>query len=660
MEPRNSPKPFILAPAGSRASFMAGLAAGADAVYCGLKDFSARMSADNFTPSELARLTAFAHENNTRVFVALNTLIKPDELQQAHGLVQALVRHVKPDGLIVQDLGFLELARQAGFKGELHLSTLAAVTFASALDTIYRLGVKNVVLPRELTIDEIKQAAAACPRGMHLEVFVHGALCYGVSGRCYWSSYMGGKSGLRGRCVQPCRRLYAAGKETARFFSCLDFSVDVLVKTLLPLAQVAAWKIEGRKKGPHYVYYTTTAYKLLRDEGSDPKAKQAALGYLEQALGRKTTHYHFLPQRPFTPANTGDQTGSGLMIGRVRSGGKNSEIVPATMLLAGDLLRIGYEDQPGHRLYRPRRFVPKKGRLHIRLPGRLPAKGTPVFLIDRLEPGLGEMIGTLEADLERLPVSQIRTDAPAVRIPKGKERHRPAREIHVSRVNEDIAKRSDNVGRWLSRKPVDGLSQKYMTGCWWWLPPVIWPADEAHYAHCIQAMVAKGARRFVANAPWQIAFFEFERPSRKLEIWAGPFCNQANGLSIRVLAEMGFAGVIVSPELAEQDLLALPGQSVLPLGIVIRGNWPLCLSRVLPLGFQENRLFASPKKENAWVTRHDQCYWVFPDWAVDLRKKQKILEKQGYRTFIHLMEPLPHTVSLKQRPGCWNWDTGLS
>ncbi|MDY6904803.1 MAG: U32 family peptidase [Thermodesulfobacteriota bacterium] len=660
METKDVHKPLILAPAGNHASFMAALAAGADAVYCGLKDFSARMTADNFTPDELARLTAFAHDNGVRVNVALNTLIKPDEVQQAFSIVRALTRHVRPDGIIIQDLGFIELARQAGYKGEVHLSTLAAVTFAKSLEIIQSLGVQKVVLPREFSIDEIKQAAGACPANMELEVFIHGALCYGVSGRCYWSSYMGGKSGLRGRCVQPCRRTYTTGKRSGRFFSCLDFSVDVLAKTLLTVPRVTAWKIEGRKKGPHYVYYTTTAYKLLRDQGSDPKAKQIALGYLEQALGRKTTHYNFLPQRSFPPANTGDQTGSGLMVGRVRAGGKNSYVVPTTMLLAGDLLRIGYEDQPGHRLYRTQRFVPKKGRLHIQLPGKHPAKGVPVFLIDRLEPGLAEEIEKLETALAKIPAVQVRMDDKSPKVPGGRGYRRPVTEVIVSRVIEAPPVRGRDTGLWFSPQSAERLPLKSLSRYWWWLPPVIWESDASAYEKSLQAIITRGARRFVVNAPWQMAFFDACRADRKFEIWAGPFCNQANGLSIRILEEMGFSGVVVSPELESRDYVSLPGQSILPVGIVIKANWPLCLSRTLPDEFQEKRLFSSPRKENAWAVYHDHCFWVYPDWMVDLSDKEKELEKKGYRMFVHIMEPLPGHIPLKRRPGHWNWDAGLA
>jgi putative protease len=158
---------------------------------------------------------------------------------------------VQVDALIIQDPGMAELARQAGFSGTLHLSTLANVSFPAALAAAAGTpGVDRLVLPPEQGIDEIKAMAAACPDGLSLEVFIHGALCFCVSGRCYWSSYLGGRSGLRGRCVQPCRRVFRQDSQVHRAFSCQDFSLDVLVRVLRQVTRVRTWKIEGRKKRP--------------------------------------------------------------------------------------------------------------------------------------------------------------------------------------------------------------------------------------------------------------------------------------------------------------------------------------------------------------------------------------------------------------------------
>ena len=177
-------KPAIMAPAGNRDSFLAAVAAGADAIYCGTKHFSARMQAINFTPQELKPLVDLAHDRGIKVFVTLNTLLKPDDLDTAGKLIRTLKRHVQPDGLIIQDLAVLSLAEQTGFRGDIKLSTLANVSFGQALSLAGKtLGVNRIVLPRELNIDEIKAVARMCPPNLGLEVFIHGALCYAVSGR---------------------------------------------------------------------------------------------------------------------------------------------------------------------------------------------------------------------------------------------------------------------------------------------------------------------------------------------------------------------------------------------------------------------------------------------------------------------------------------------
>ncbi len=651
--------PEILAPAGDRASFLAALAAGADAVYCGLKRFSARMAARNFSLPELAGLTRLAHDRGASVYIALNTLLTPDDLADAGRLIADLARHVEPDALIFQDLSLFRLAEAAGFTGERHLSTLANVSTPDGLGVARQaLGADRVVIPRELDIDEIRAMADAAPPGLGLEVFVHGALCYGVSGRCYWSSYMGGKSGLRGRCVQPCRRIYRQEGREGRFFSCRDLSLDVLVKVLRGIPQIRAWKIEGRKKGPHYVHYTAAAYKMLRDEGDDPDAKKSALQLLEMALGRPATHYTFLPQRPYNPIPDDGQTGSGFLAGRVKGPAGKRFLSPRLPLLPGDLLRVGYEDRPGHAIQKVTRSVPKGGRLQLKAGGRKsPGGGTPVFLVDRREPALEKMISALAG---QLPEISVPPDPSGFRIPLP----RPAagsgrpRTLHVRRTGGG-KRPAGALGLWMTPDPMTATPPD--PDLWWWLPPVIWPGgeggEEERWRTAAAALMETGGRRFVLNAPWQRSLFP--DPGAVI-LWAGPFCNAANPVTLSVLLEMGFAGAIVSPELGREECLALGRSSPLDLGIVLWGNWPLCISRTRSEALKTNQGFASPRREEAWAVAHGPNAWVYPNWLVDLRSKKEDLTAAGYRLFVHLEEPLPGGMRLKDRPGLWNWDLALS
>lgn len=665
MDTKDKNKAEILAPAGNRASFLAAIAAGADAVYCGLKSFSARMEADNFSMDELASLTRLARENGVKVYVTLNSLIKPSEISKAASQLDKLERFVKPDAVIVSDPAFVRLKKETGFKGEIHLSTLANMSFAGGIETAGKLGINRVVLPRELNIEEIRAMAKACPPSVDLEVFIHGALCYGISGRCYWSSFFGGKSGLRGRCVQPCRRVYDQKGSKKRFFSCQDLGLDVLVKVLLEIPEIKTWKIEGRKKGPHYVYYTVTAYKMLRDHGRDPKMKKAAVALLERALGRPTTHYGFLPQRPQNPVDTENSTGSGLFLGKTQGAAHSPYFVPREALMAGDLLRIGYEDKPGHAIQRVYKSVPKKGRLHLKFKGSAPPKGSPVFLIDRREKELEQMIGELEKKLAHFgPVTitpaDLRLKMPRKgKNPTGAKKYHPL-EMVVSRKPGKRSSRGESA-LWLSPAALKSVSGKALSKQWWWLPPVIWPNNEQKAAELLKTALRGGARRFVLNAPWQLALFPHteKRGSKGLELWAGPFCNLANGMTADLLKSLGFSGIIASPELSGEDYRQLPGQSPIPVGAVVSGSWPLVISRTLAENIKTGQVFTSPKGENAWARYTDNNYWIYPDWQLDISAKKEELKKAGYTLFVHMDEAVPSHIKLRKRPGMWNWDLRL-
>ncbi len=657
-ESETSFRPSILAPAGNKASFLAALAAGADEIYCGLRQLSARMEAKNFSIEELVPLTQLAHNKEVKVYVTLNALLKPNDLNMAGEILQQLERHVKPDGIIIQDLGLVQLAKQTGFSGELHFSTLSNVSFPSALQKIKNnFGIHRVVLPRELNIDEIKTMAASCPKDLNLEVFVHGALCYGVSGRCYWSSYLGGKSGLRGRCVQPCRRIYEQYDQKKRFFSCQDLSLDVLVKVLRSIPQIRSWKIEGRKKGPHTVFYTVRAYRILRDHGTDPKIKKEALHMLSYALGRSGTHYNFLPQRPQNPIRINKQTGSGLYVGAVKGTKQKAFLNPKEALFPGDLLRLGYEDELWHSTIKVGKYIPKGGRFFLKsISEKNSEKKIPVFLIDRQEKDLEDMMSKIEKELPRTPVLESNASVFFIRRPKKSgKKNGTVSDLRVFR-QIDKTKPYGVSGLWLSDQALKKLPKKIWTRIWWWLPPVIWPDDEQKFKELVYYVVNNGAKIFVLNAPWQTTFFTQPRGTN---LWAGPFCNTANVLALKTLASLGYKGAIVTPELGQKDFLLLPKQSPLPLGIVLSGNWPLCISRVLSNDLETETSFKSPKGEAAWVKKYDSNYWVYPNWKLDLRTQRKALEKAGYKLFVHLMEPIPKDVTLKKRPGLWNWELEL-
>ncbi|MBF0225493.1 MAG: U32 family peptidase [Desulfobacterales bacterium] len=653
MNEKTKIQPFILAPAGCKDSFLAAIAAEADAIYCGLKNFSARMEAENFTIEELKSFALLSKSKGIEVYITLNSIVKPDEIESAGRILDQLNTHVKPNAIIIQDLCFIELAKQVGYKGDIHLSTLANVSFPMGLKTVSELSkVSCVVVPRELTIDEIKSMAEECPKNLKIETFVHGALCYGVSGRCYWSSYLGGKSGLRGRCVQPCRRIYTQGQNSKKFFSPLDLSLDVLTKLLADIPQVKALKIEGRKKGPHYVYYVTQAYKLLRDRHKDPNQRKLALSYLSYAFSRKGSHYNFLSHKKVNPINVEEQTGSGLFIGKIKGGKQQSYITANIPLFPGDILRIGYEDESFHKIHKVTINIPKYGKLVIKLNTYLPSE-IPVFLIDRKEKELVNTCLSLSNELEKftnLNPSNFKVKS-IQRIKK-----RLISPIKIDLFRDPPFKNSDSTATWISQDILNYNSKSGLSKTWMWLPPVIWPEDEKEIVQMIDKAIHIGCTRYVLNSPWQISFF---KGKNNINIWAGPFCNITNQLAIETLANLGFKGVIVSPELGKKDYYLLANHSCLPLGIIISGNWPLSISRIVSDNAKLEKFLKSPKGEDFWIKKYDKNYWIFPNWMIDFSSEKTMLEQAGYSMFVNIKESLPYGINFKKRPGKWNLDIDL-
>ncbi|MCR4666281.1 MAG: U32 family peptidase [Desulfovibrio sp.] len=671
--PTNSPKPEILAPAGDTQCFLAALSAGADAIYLGLKNFSARMEAENFGLKELSSLCDLAHSKDKKVYITMNTILKQEELTQAYHLLVRLEKQVHADGIIVQDLAYIDLARQSGFTGTLALSTLANVTHQEVFPLLAQRGVNRIILPRELSIDEIHAMGEACPPGLDMELFVHGALCYCVSGRCYWSSYMGGKSGLRGRCVQPCRRLYhqvqhnertakknKKKEDGARFFSCKDLSLDVLSKTLLTVPHLASWKIEGRKKGPHYVYHTVCAYRIFRDNPHDAGARRMAEEILTMALGRPGTHARFLPQKSRVPTDPSGLTSSGLLVGKIVNT-DHPTIKVREKLLPHDYLRIGTEDERWHTTVRIERALPKGATYVIKTPKqKTPPNGTPVFLIDRREK---ELVSELRNAQEALShFTGRRTDPvdakPQVPVPQHSKRRADMRVLSsVPQGRENRAGSRTMLALWISQRSVS-ISRTVARRIYWWLPPVVWPDESQKLVHRVHGLWRDGARHFVINSPWQRSFFP-EDLSEGADIVAGPFCNITNSLALGEMKKLGIKAAFVSPELSKDEILALPTASPIPLGFVIEGFWPVGISRFGLLGLKPNTLFESPKGEVFFTRKYGENTWIYPSWPLNFQEKRNELLNAGYTFFATLSETTPENMVKTGRPGLFNWEHEL-
>ena len=254
----------LLAPAGSMEALRAAVQNGANAVYLGCGTFNARQSAKNFTPQTLKDAVKYCHIRGVQVHLTLNTLVSDKEINE----LTELIRHAAlccVDAFIVQDLGVVQLCRQIAPHIPVHGSTQMTVHSLPGVQLCAAMGCKRVVLSRELSREEIRYICANSP--IEIEVFAHGALCMCYSGQCYMSAMIGGRSGNRGRCAQPCRQSY--GYHHWKNEYPLSLKDNCLVSYLQELEEmgVSSIKLEGRMKKPEYVATVTAVYRKALDEG---------------------------------------------------------------------------------------------------------------------------------------------------------------------------------------------------------------------------------------------------------------------------------------------------------------------------------------------------------------------------------------------------------
>lgn len=260
----------ILAPAGSKESLEAAVNAGADAVYVGGRSFGARAYAENFTEEELLSAIDYVHLHDRRIYLTVNTLLKEGEVPLLYDyLLPFYERGI--DAVIVQDVGVMDFVRKF-FPGlPIHVSTQAAVTGSYGASFFKERGASRIIPARELSLSEIRKMKESS--GLEIECFVHGALCYAYSGQCLLSSLIGGRSGNRGQCAQPCRLPYSvAGGRYQDVMSLKDLCAIDLLPELVETG-IDSFKIEGRMKQPDYVYRVVSIYhkylELFRETGKD-------------------------------------------------------------------------------------------------------------------------------------------------------------------------------------------------------------------------------------------------------------------------------------------------------------------------------------------------------------------------------------------------------
>ncbi len=363
----------LLAPVGNIENFHVALNSGADAVYVGAPGFNARNLSREFRLDEIAAMIGYCREHGKKLYIAANSLLLEKDLRSVIEHL-AVLNDLEPAALIVQDLGLVRLILQYFPELKIHGSTLTTAHNLQSVEVLGKLGCERVVLARELTLKEIEQIASMV-EDIELEIFIHGAMCFSYSGLCLFSSYLGGKSGLRGNCVQPCRRGYTTLKSTRNrtpgrggrqnrrsrtqakatasrveyLFSMNDLTGLEAVSILKEIG-IASLKIEGRLRSAKYIENSVRAYRMMIDakEHEQMDVLEEANRLINQAMSRKTTSgYFFSPQPPeaISHLHSGNM---GLHLGRFHKVLKKNNKACARLklkedLAVGDRLRLHIE-----------------------------------------------------------------------------------------------------------------------------------------------------------------------------------------------------------------------------------------------------------------------------------------------------------------------------
>ncbi|MDD3520022.1 MAG: U32 family peptidase [Actinomycetota bacterium] len=296
----------LVVPAGGYEQMKTAVLAGADSIYAGFEKYSARAYADNFNLKNLKKASEYCHSNNVKFYVAINTIIKENELYELIDLVSDIVKKIKIDAFIVQDFALLKILKDLDSAIPVHASTQMNIHNSPSASFLKKYDIKRIIPSRELTLDEIIRLVKS--NIIDIEIFCHGSQCYSYSGQCYFSSSVGRRSGNRGTCPQPCRMKYILNnKENGKnlnkeeyFLSKCDLSLIDKLPDIIK-AGVKAVKIEGRMKTPEYVAIVTSIYRKYIDifyKNMDYAVDIKDMQKLKQVFSRKFNSGYFFKKFP--------------------------------------------------------------------------------------------------------------------------------------------------------------------------------------------------------------------------------------------------------------------------------------------------------------------------------------------------------------------------
>lgn len=617
-------KTEVLAPVGNVGMLKAAVFSGADSIYCGLQGFNARQGAGNFTAEELKQAVRFCHARNVKVNVTLNTLLYDNELDAFLQSLQA-VCDAGADAVIVQDMAAAQLVKKHAPGLQLHGSTQMAVHTLEGAKLLKELGFHRVILARELPKEKVQYITQHC--GIETEIFVHGALCMALSGQCYMSAFLGGRSGNRGRCAGTCRLPFAVeGQEQAAEYA-LSLKDLSLVRELQEIedAEVACVKIEGRMRTPEYVAAAITACKhALQGETFDSTL-------LEHAFSRSGFTDGFykndLSAEMFGVRTEQNMADTKQTLPQLRELYRRElQKVPVCFALKIEENKLTLKAQTAQEQVEKQAICEtqpaQKNNDEAHAKSLAKTGGTPFFAseitvennnnlfvpnaaINALRSALIEEL--LQKREEDKPLSFVKEEQ--VELFKRKAKPAPQKTVRMrfaktEQIPLSLWKSEEIEWFILPIKEVKKIPEEIKGKTVLELPRAMFDGTDVLQKQMMEA-VQQGFPAFEAENLGHIPLVKKIAPEALL--FGGFTLNVANNVSVNAYEELGLKSVTISPELALQNINNMAGEYA-QTGILAYGHLPLMLTRACPL--RNARNCAQCKQEGYLIDRKNAAFFV--------------------------------------------------
>ena len=661
----NSKRIELLAPVGTIEAFHAALDGGANAVYLGLGNFNARQRQKNFTAQTLSYIIPYAQEKNVKVYITMNTLVKDGEIPLFLNDC-TILRQLKPDALIVQDWGMAAILRKYFPDVQIHASTQMAIHNSMQMKFAADFGISRVVPARELTLSEIHKINNKTKTVVEMELFVHGALCYCISGRCLASSYLGGSSGNRGHCTQVCRRFFAETPQKKGFyFSPKDFWAIDFVEEYQNIG-IASLKIEGRMKGAEYVYSVVSAYRDYIDRKID---LDTAKERLSMDFGRQKCTFLLNGENSTGVVSAGRQGGTGNYAGQV-AGINGEEIIldcDGALPEVGDRLRFHTVEGVEGDVVKVEKVIPEEGNNLVRLlverneersPFKIDNEGA-LFIISRANPMIKQWkTRKIHANPRKfdpkkgIPAGKIMAEVDRNCVTPDKKPHLYLRGDNIEWLRQfKTVKNADyiiSVSKNFSDIPVEreklsNFIQQIIIA----LPQFIPEGDISFWKSAIEKYKKSGITKFmVSNLGDRDFFTSQDRVFADYPLWT------LNRWTQKFIRDTGFSGFTYSPE---DEILNLKRIGS-PDGIFpVFMNAPLFVSRVKPV-LQDGRVVTDTMGEKFTMKTKDGLAYLLGNSPLGLTHRIDKLREHGVNRFLLDFSFLPASNSTLFRNVLLNYE----